>query len=308
MDTTRSLKNEIHLILSEHLIVQTEETLDFTMTEALKEHRSLTFALSKQSSEEQLLQLELLLESAEIITVQQHVQQGKQFPVTRFYAGTLLLEGRNKCFKLNTSCGFVNQQQFALHETLNETAMHRKLCHGAVKHDKPVEGNARGETRTMNSTFGKKSEIDFKVSLVEEIILSQRNVLNHWIGNGNSGKDAVAQTNDLDGTQLSSGHCTQLKKRSWKIEHNWNLIHGMEEGAQLNVNGTPQDDTLWLREFGDSASVTRMGMCSLKVPTIASLSNGSCKGPAAPSSQCGLSMSLLVNLKFLMIYRSRIET
>ena len=40
----------------------------------------------------------------------------------------------------------------------------------------------------------------------------------------------------------------------------------MEEGAQLNMNGTPQDDTLWLREFRDNSSVSRMEMCSLKVP------------------------------------------
>ena len=55
----------------------------------------------------------------------------------------------------------------------------------------------------------------------------------------------------------------------------------MEEGAQLNMNGTPQDDTLWLREFRDNSSVTRMELCSLKVPTSASWGNGFCNGPAA---------------------------
>ena len=54
----------------------------------------------------------------------------------------------------------------------------------------------------------------------------------------------------------------------------------MEEGAQLKVNGTPQDDTLWLREFRDNSSVTRIEMCSLKVPAT-SWSNGSCNGPVA---------------------------
>ena len=86
--------------------------------------------------------------------------------------------------------------------------------------------------------------------------------------------DAVAQANVIDETQLSNGHRKQLKRRIWKIKHNWNLIHGMEEGAQLNMNGTPQDDTLWLREFRDNSSLTRMEMCSLGVPTAASWSNG----------------------------------
>ena len=92
--------------------------------------------------------------------------------------------------------------------------------------------------------------------------------------------DAVSQANDIDETQLSNSHRKQLKKRSWKIEHNLNLIHGMEEGAQLKMKGTPQDDTLWLREFRDNSSVTRMEMCSLKVPTTVSWKNGSCNGPA----------------------------
>ena len=83
---------------------------------------------------------------AEVSTVLQKVQQGKVFQVTMFYDVTLLLEEGNKYLELNKSYGFVNEQQFALQENLNETAMHRRLCHGAVNHDKPVEGNARGET------------------------------------------------------------------------------------------------------------------------------------------------------------------
>ena len=43
-----------------------------------------------------------------------------------------------------------------------------------------------------------------------------------------------------------------------------------------------QNDTVWLQALNDSLFVTRTRMCSLKVPTIASWSHGSCKGPAAP--------------------------
>ena len=134
----------------------------------------------------------------------------------------------------------------------------------------------------MNSTFGKKSEIECKVSLIEEFILSHRNVWNHWIGNGNSGLDVVSQANGIDKTQLSKGHRKRPKKRTWKIEPLSNMIHGMAEGAQLNVNGTPQDEPLWLDDLRDNLSVTRMQICSLKVQTATSWSNGSCNGPAAP--------------------------
>ena len=281
VDTEQVLEEEIHLVMSEHLVVQTEETLDYRMTETRKEHRSSAFASNNETSEEMSVQLKLLQEMAEVSTVLQDVRQGKLFQVTVFYDITLLLEERNKCYEFVKCYDFVNEQRYTLPEDLNEIVMHRKQCHVAMKHDKPAKGNAKTETQIVNATFGKKTDFDFKESLFEETNLSHRNVWNYWIGNGNSGMDAVSQANDIDKTQLSKGHRKQLKKRIWKIEHNWNLIHGMEEGAQLNMNGTPQDDTLWLREFRDNSSVSRMEMCSLKVPTTASWSDGSCNGPAA---------------------------
>ena len=281
VDTEQVLEEEIHLVMSEHLIVQTEETLDYTMTETMKEHRSLAFASNNETSEEMSVQLELLQEMAEVSTVLQDVRQGKLFQVTVSYDITLLLEEGNKCYEFVKSYDFVNEQRYTLPEDLNEIVMYQKLCHVAMKHEKPAKSNAKTETQVVNATFGKKTDFDFNESLLEETNLSHRNVWNHWIGNGNSGMDAVSQANDIDKTQLSKGYRKQLKKRIWKIEHNWNLIQEMEEGAQLNMNGTPQDDTLWLREFRDNSSVSRMEMCSLKVPTTESWSDGSCNGPAA---------------------------
>ena len=281
VDTEQVLEEEIHLVMSEHLIVQTEETLDYTMTETMKEHRSLAFTSNNETSEEPSVQFELLQKSAELTTVPQDVQQGKLFQVTMFYDSDLLLEKGNKCYEFVKSYDFVNEQRYTLPEDLNEIVMYQKLCHVAMKHEKPAKSNAKTETQVVNATFGKKTDFDFNESLLDETIPSHSNIWNPWTGNGNSGIDAVSQANDIDKTQLSKGHRKQLKKRIWKIEHNWNLIHGMEEGAQLNMNGTPQDDTLWLREFRDNSSVSRMEMCSLKVPTTASWSDGSCNGPAA---------------------------
>ena len=143
-----------------------------------------------------------------------------------------------------------------------------------------MEGKVKGETQDMNEPFGKKTDFDFEVSLGEETIPSHRSVWNHWIGNGNSGMDAVGQDNGIDKTQLSKDHLTQQKKRSWKIETTWNLIQEMEAGTHLNKKGI-QNDTVWLYDFRDVASVTTTQMCSLKVPTTASWRNGSCNGPTA---------------------------
>ena len=282
VDTEQGLEEDTHLVMSDHLIVQTEETLDYTMTETMKEHRSLAFASNNETSEEPGVQFELLQRSAEVTTVPQDVQQGKLFQVKMFYDSNLLLEEGNKCLELEQSYGFVKEQQCALQEDLNEIAIYQKLCHVTVTHDKSLKRNAKIGTQTMIATFGVKNDFDFKLSLVEETIPSHSNMWKHWTGNGNSGMDAVSQANDIDKTQLSKGHRKQLKKRIWKIEQNWNLIQEMAEGAQLNVNGTPQDEPRWLHDLRDNLSVTRMQICSLKVPTATSWSNGSCNGPTAP--------------------------
>ena len=258
VDTEQGLEEDTHFVMSDHLIVQTEETLDYTMAETMKEHRSLAFTSNNETSDEPSVQFELLQKSAEVTTVPQDVQQGKLFQVKMFYDSNLLLEEGNKCLELDQSYDLVNEQRYTLPEDLNEIVMYQKLCHVPMKHDKPAKGNAKIETQIVNATFGKKKAFDFNESLLEETIPSHSNIWNPWTGNGNSGMDAVAQANVIDETQLSNGHRKQLKKRSWKIEHNWNLIQEMAEGAQLNVNGTPQDETLWLHDFRDNLSVTRM--------------------------------------------------
>ena len=205
VDTKHVREEEIHLVMSEDSKVQTDENLNYTMTETRNVHRSLTFSLGEKTSEESSVQFELLQECAEVITVQQDVQQRKLSKMTMFYDSTLLLEEGNKCFEFVKNYGFVHEQQFALQDGWNEGVMYQKQCHVAMKDDKPVKGNAKCETPSMNATFGKKTDFDFKVSLVEETIPSNSNIRNNWIGNGNSGMDAVGQANGIDKTQLSNG-------------------------------------------------------------------------------------------------------
>ena len=61
VDTTPGLEDEIHLVMSEHLIVKVEEILKYTVTKAKNELRSLTIAIGEQTSEESTVQFELLL-------------------------------------------------------------------------------------------------------------------------------------------------------------------------------------------------------------------------------------------------------
>ena len=278
VDTKQVLEEDILLGMSEHSISQTKENLNHTMAETRKEHRFLSFASSKQSSEELNVKLELLQESAENTAVQQDIQQGKIFEVTMFHDSTLLLEEGNKCFEFDESYGFVHEQQFALLDDCNEEAMYRKLCHVAAKHDEPVECNAKGETRTMIATFGTKFDFDFKVSLVEETIPSNNNEWNPRIGNGNSGMDAVAQANGMDKTQLSKGHRKRSKKQARKFEHTSNLLHGMVECVQLTTGILYAK--IVIDKFADEISLMETQLGSSKAQTTTSSENGPFIGPA----------------------------
>ena len=278
MDTKQALEEKVHMFMSEQSIVQTEEILKYTLTETRKEHRFLSFASSKQTLGELSVQLELLHESAENTAVQQDIQQGKIFEVTMFHDSTLYLEEGNKCFEFDKSYGFVQEQQFALLDDCNEEAMYRKLCHVAAKHDKPVECNAKGETRTMIATFGKKFDFDFKLSLVEETNPSNNDVWNPRIGNGNSGMDAVAQANGMDKTQLSKGHRKRPKRQAWKFEHNSNRLHGMVESVQLTIGILYAK--IVIDEFVDEISLMERRLGSSKAQTTTSSENGPFIGPA----------------------------
>ena len=278
MDTKQVLEEKVHMFMSEQSVVQTEEILKYTLTETRKEHRNSAFASSKQSSEELNVKLELVQESAEVFTVQQDIQQGNIFEVTMFHDSTLLLEEGNKCFEFDKSYGFVHEQQFALLDDCSEEAMYRKLCHVAAKHDKPVECIAKGETRTMIATFGKKFDFDFKVSLVEETIPSNNDVWNPRLGNGNSGMDAVAQANGMDKTQLSKRHRKRPKKRAWKFEHTSILLHGMVECVQLTTGILYAK--IVIDEFADEISLMETRLGSSKAQTTTSSESGPFIGPA----------------------------
>ena len=91
------------------------------------------------------MQFELLQEGAEIATVLQHVQRGRLFLKTTLNADSLHFEEGNKCFELDKSYGIVHEQQFALQDDWNQEAMYQKVCHVAMKHDKPEESNAKCE-------------------------------------------------------------------------------------------------------------------------------------------------------------------
>ena len=87
---------------------------------------------------------------------------------------------------------------------LGEINMHSKFC------QELKECINKNESQARKVPFGKKADYDFKGSLVEETIPSDSKKWNHWVGNRNSGMDALVQANDIDRTQ----HRKQQKKKN----------------------------------------------------------------------------------------------
>ena len=77
VDTKQFLEEGIHLVMCEHSIVQTEENLNYIMTETRKGHGSLAFASSKQTSVEMNVNFELLQECAQSTALQKLLQHSQ---------------------------------------------------------------------------------------------------------------------------------------------------------------------------------------------------------------------------------------
>ena len=58
--------------------------------------------------------------------------------MTKFFDSNLLLEEGNKYFEFVKKCGFVHEHLNALQDDWIEGDRYQKLCHVAIKHEKPV--------------------------------------------------------------------------------------------------------------------------------------------------------------------------
>ena len=114
----------------------------------------------------------------------------------------------------------------------------------------------------------------------DKIIPNDSENRNNWLGNGNSGMDAVAQANPNAYTQLSTGHSKQFEKRAWKFEPISIRFHGRNESAQLNTTGILHAN-MKADDFTSEISLIETRMGSSKARTATSCKIEPCIGPAA---------------------------
>ena len=158
--------------------------------------------------------------------------------------------------------------------------MYRRHSSDLLERNQMYKDNASDGAKAVKMSFWRKHDVELNEKLLDKYIPNDSEICNNWLGNGNSGKYAVAQANPNVYTQRSSGHGKQFEKRAWKIEHSSYLLDEMDEGVQLNQDGILEAKNSTDEIAGEiSLMETRMG--SSKARTTTSCEIGPCIGPAA---------------------------
>ena len=275
-------QDEMHLAVGDHVVVKQVKDMGFSSTEEKNGHESFAIKSNIRTLEEFGVKLDLLKQNIDVASVRQHVEekQPTQMQAVMFAAKTLTLEEGKRCSQLDREIGFVNECQIELHEVPRGKAIYRRPFGGLLEQDKPAEENASNETKSVIVLFDRKHDVGLNEKLLDKIIPNDSENCINWLGNGNSGMDAVAQANPNVYTQLSSGHSKQFEKRAWKFEHSSYLIDEMDEGVQLNQDGILEAKNS-TDEFAGEISMMETRMSSSKARTTTSCKIRPCIGPAA---------------------------
>ena len=275
-------QDEMHLAVSDHMIVEQDKNMGFSIVEEKTEHESFAIKSNLRTLEDFTVKLDLLKENIDVASVRQHVEekQPTQMQAAKFAAKTLTLEEGKMCSQLDREIGFVNECQIELHEVPRGKAIYRRPFGGLLEQDKPAEKNASSETKSVNVLFGRRHDVGLNEKPLDKIIPNDSENCNNWLGNGNSGMDAVAQANPKAYTKpkLSNGHRKQFEKRAWKFEHGLYLLDGMVESVQLTTGILYAK--IVIDEFADEISLMETRLGSSKAQTTTNSENGPFIGPA----------------------------
>ena len=273
-------QDEMHLAVSDHTIVEQDKSMGFSIVEEKNEHESFAIKSNLRTLEDFTVKLDSLKENIDVASVRQHVEekQPTQMQAVKFAAKTLTLDEGKKCSQMNKVVKFVKECQIELHEVPRGKAIYRRLFSGLLERNQPSEENTSDRTKAVKMSFWRK-HVELKEKPLDKIIPNDREKCNNWLGNGNSGMDAVAQANPNVHTQLSTGQSKQFEKRAWKFEPISIRLHGRNESAQLNTTGILYAKIV-IDEFADEISLMETRLDSSKAQTTTSSENGPFIGPA----------------------------
>ena len=234
-------QDEMHLAVSDHMIVEQDKNMEFSVVEEKNEHESFAIKSNLRNLEEFTVMLDLVKQHMDVASVRQHVKekQSTQKQAIKLAINTLTLEEGRKCSQTNIVVEFVKECQLDFHQDSRGKAIYRRHLSGLLECYQPSIDNAKIGTNAVNMSFWRKYDVELKEKLLDKIIPNDSENCNNWLGNGNSGMDAVAQANPNVHTQLSTGHRKQFEKRAWKFEPNLNSITWNERKRSVEYKWHP---------------------------------------------------------------------
>ena len=274
-------KDEMHLAVSDHMTVEQDKNMGFSTVEEKNEHESFAIKSNLRTLEEFTVMLELVKQNTAVASVRQHVKekQPTQMQAVKLAVNTLTLEEGRKCSQLEKIVGFVKECQIELHDDSRGKPIYQRHSSDLLEHNQPSKDNASDGTKAVKMSFWRKHDVELKENLLDKIIPNDSENSNNWLGNGNSGMDAVAQANPNVPPQLNTGHSKLFEKRAWKFEPILIRLHGTNESAQLNTNGILHAN-MKADEFASEISLMETRMGSSKEQTTTSSESGPFIGPA----------------------------
>ena len=268
--------------------VEQDENMGFSIVEEKNEHESFAIKSNLRTLEEFTVMLDLRKENIDVASVRQHVEEKQpiQMQAVKFAAKTLTLEEGKRCSQLEKVVGFVKEClryiafPLELHGGSRGVPVYqRHTSSDLLERNQPSKDNASDETKAVKMSIWSKHDVELKEKFLDKIIPNDSENCSNWLGNGNSGMDAVAQANPNVHTQLNTGQSKQFEKRAWKFEPISIRLHGRNESAQLNTTGILYAKIV-IDEFADEISLTETRLGSSKAQTTTSSESGPFIGPA----------------------------
>ena len=287
MEIKQIWQDEMHLAVGDHVVVKQDANMGFSLTEEKNEHESFSIKSNLRTLEEFSVNLDLLKENIDVASVRQHVEENQptQLQAMNVTVNILTLEGGRKCSHFDREIGFVKMCQIELHEDPRGKPIYqRHTSSDLLERNQPSKDNASDETKAVKMSFWSKHDVELKEKLLDKIIPNDSENCSNWLGNGNSGMDAVAQANPNVHTQLNTGQSKQFEKRAWKFEPISIRLHGRNESAQLNTTGILYAKIV-IDEFADEISLMETRLGSSKAQTTTSSESGPFIGPAVPREE-----------------------
>ena len=148
-------QDEMHLAVSDHMIVEQDKNMGFSIVEEKNKHESFAIKSNLRNLEEFTVMLDLVEQNMDVASVRQHVKekQSTQKQAIKFAVNTLTHEEGRKCSQMNKIAEFVKKCQVELHEYSRRKAMFRRHSSDLSERNRPYKDNASDGAKAVKMSF-----------------------------------------------------------------------------------------------------------------------------------------------------------